>query len=206
MRLSGVALLGLLAWISQGAFAAESRWDQEALDKSLRQQVIAGTPIAKIERLIQLGADFNARAPYGETALEYAIRFGRYRAALRLIELGADPNSENDSGMTPLHWAVSDANGSHVVEALLLAGADVNRRDFYGRTALMLAAQADSVRSVAVILARAGEMVEIDAQSDHLESASSLARDGMVPRMLEIARKRQRGETDLELGATVTRF
>ncbi|MCM2279012.1 MAG: ankyrin repeat domain-containing protein [Oligoflexia bacterium] len=191
MRFATLLLLGMLAWFSEAAFALEPPLEQDALDRSLRQAVIAGAPLAKIERLIHAGAAINAKAAYGETALEYAVRFGRYRAALKLIELGADPDSENDSGMTPLHWAVQDLNASRVVEALLRAGADVNRRDFYGRTALMFAAQADSVRSIAVILTRAREPVELDAHNDHMETASSLARSEMVLQMLELARKHQ---------------
>jgi ankyrin repeat protein len=199
MRFASVVILGSLLWSSGYANAIESRWDQETLNKSLRQEVIGGAPVSKIERLVQMGAGINAKAAYGETALEYAVRFGRYKVALRLIELGADPNSENDSGMTPLHWAAQEPNASRVVEALLRAGADVNRRDFYGRTALMFAAHADSIRTVAVILTRARDIVDIDAQNDHFETAESLARDGLIPEMLEIARKRRQGEIDLEL-------
>jgi ankyrin repeat protein len=176
------------------AYAIGSPWGQEALNKTLRHEVIEGAAVAKIKRLIQLGAGINSKAAYGETPLEYAIRFGRYKAALKLIEWGADPNSENDSGMTPLHWAAREPNASRIVEALLLAGADVNRRDFSGRTPLMFAAQGDCIRTVAVILTRAKDTVDIDAQSDHQETALTLARDGAVLQMLEMARKRQRGE------------
>ena len=95
-----------------------------------------------IERLTE-GANINGKAPHGESALEYAIRFGRYGAALRLIQLGANPNAEDDSGLSPLLRSASDCNGSRVVEALLRAGANVNHHDLYGRTALINAAHAD---------------------------------------------------------------
>lgn len=198
MRSSIVVFLALLIWASNDAFSVESHWDQETLNKSLRQEAISGV-VPRLEQLIEMGADINGKAPHGESALEYSLRFGRYGAALRLIQLGANPNSENDSGMTPLHWAAKEPNASRVVEALLRAGADVNRRDLYGMTALMNAAHADSVRTVAVILTRARDTVDIDAQNDHQQTASSLARDGMVSQMLEMARRHQQGEIDLEL-------
>ena len=126
-------------------------YDQEALNQSLRQEALSGV-IPRIERLIRQGANINGKAPHGESALEYAIRFGRYGAALRLIQLGANPNAEDDSGLSPLLRSASDCNGSRVVEALLRAGANVNHHDLYGRTALINAAHADCVRTIAVIL------------------------------------------------------
>ena len=144
------------------------------------------------------GANINGKAPHGESALEYAIRFGRYGAALRSIQLGANPNAEDDSGLSPLLRSASDCNGSRVVEALLRAGADVNHHDLYGRTALINAAHADCVRTIAVILLRAKEEVDIDAKDDALETASDLSRDGLVPLMLDMARQYQKnGSEDL---------
>jgi len=183
MRVVSLGLLSLA--VSSVSIAAE--W----LDQSLRQAAVAGV-IPRIEELIRQGADINGKAAHGETALEYAIRFGRYRAALRLIQLGADPNSEDDSGLTPLLRAAGEPNASRVVDALLRAGADVNHRDQYGRTALINAAHADCVRNVAVILVRAKDVVEIDARNDSLQSASDLAREGLVPQMLDMARRYQR--------------
>ena len=101
--------------------------------------------------------------------------------------------------MTPLHWAAKEPNASRVVDALLRAGADVNRRDLYGNTALMNAAHADCTRAVAVILTRARDTVDIDTENDQMETASSLSREGLVPQMLDMARGYQRGEDDMNL-------
>ncbi len=201
MKFAGITILGLLLVLfSNSVRAIESPWDQEALNKSLRQEAISGV-IPRIEQLIKMGADINSKAPHGETALEYSVRFGRYGAALRLLQLGADPNSENDSGRTSLHWAAKEPNASRVVDALLRAGADVNRRDLYGTTALMNAAHADCIRTVAVILTRARDIVDIEAQNDHMQTAFSLARTGLVLKMLEMARMYRQGETGFELPA-----
>ncbi|MGK5085597.1 ankyrin repeat domain-containing protein, partial [Bdellovibrionota bacterium FG-1] len=133
--------------------AAESSVDQESLNKSLRQEAMGGV-IPRIEQLIRRGANINGQAAHGETALEYAIWFGRWGAALKLIELGANPNLADDSGRTPLLRAAGECNASRVVEALLRAGAKVNHYDLYGKTALINAARADCARTVAVMLLR----------------------------------------------------
>ena len=53
-------------------------------------------------------------------------------------------------------------------------------------------------RTIAVILLRAKEEVDIDAKDDALETASDLSRDGLVPLMLDMARQYQKnGSEDL---------
>src|SRR4051812_34454880 len=75
--------------------------DQELLNQSLRHAATEGTP-AKIDELVKEGADLNGQASHGETALEYAIRFGQFGTALKLIRLGADPNRADNMGVSPL--------------------------------------------------------------------------------------------------------
>lgn len=174
---------------------------QETLNKSLRQEAMAGV-IPRIEGLLLRGADINSKAPHGETALEYAIRFGRYGAALKLISLGADPDTEDDSGLSPLLRAAGECNASRVVDALLRAGARVNHHDAYGRTALINAAHADCARTVSVILLRAKHEVDLDARDDALQTAMDLARVSPVLQMLEMAQKYQRARTENWSGLT----
>jgi ankyrin repeat protein len=118
------------------------------------------------------------------------------------VELGADPDLEDESGVSPLYRAAGDCNASRVVEAFLTAGANVNHRDLYGRTALMHAAHSDCVRTVAVILKRAKDVVDIDARNDSLQTASDLARNGLIPQMLEAWRKFQRTGTERDQAPT----
>ena len=193
MRLKKYLVLGLVVLFvsSLAAEAGKTQENQESLNQSLRQEAIAGV-IPALEDLIRRGAEINGKAPHGETALEYAIRFGRNGAALRLIQLGADPNVEDDSGLTPLLRAAGECNASRVVDALLRAGANVNHSDGYGRTALINAAHADCERTVAVLFLRAKQSVDIDARNDAFQIASDLARNGPVMEMLEMAHKYQR--------------
>lgn len=165
---------------------------QEILNRELRQAAILGL-IPRILDLIHHGAQVNTRAPYGETALDYAVRFHRHQAAIQLLETGADPNISDDTGATPLFRAVTDCNASEVVEKLLRSGADVNHRDLYHRTPLMGAARSACVRNVAVILDRARDTVQLDAIDDQLMRASDLAPNGLIPGMLDAAAEKRRG-------------
>ncbi len=55
----------------------------------------------------------------------------------------------------------------------------------------MNAAHADCVQNVAILLLKAKNEIEIDARDNELSSADTLARDGLVPQMLNMARKYQ---------------
>lgn len=59
-------------------------------------------------------------------------------AVQSLLDGGIDPDEGTESGYTPL-MAASFRQGTQVMELLLRAGADVNRQDSSGRTALMAA-------------------------------------------------------------------
>ena len=59
-------------------------------------------------------------------------------AAISALGAGANPNYEDEEGTTPLHWAVWNGN-LQLVSALVACGANVEKCDKYGVTALFLA-------------------------------------------------------------------
>ncbi len=97
--------------------------------------------LAKVNRLIEGGADVNVRAENGATPLHFAADRGHKDVVELLISKGANVNAETKTGDTPLHWA---AMGDHkdVAELLISKGANVNAESKTGWTPLSVAGKA----------------------------------------------------------------
>lgn len=96
-----------------------------------------------VELLISSGADVNLHlqsSPYGWTPLTAAIGLGGYERIVRLLLIrGADVNlALRWSGDTPLMLAARDGFAD-IAATLLDGGADMNRQNNDGQTALMIA-------------------------------------------------------------------
>lgn len=74
--------------------------------------------ITTIQKLIDRGADINAKNENGWTALFYAAVTGHEMVVRLLLDRGADINAEDKEGWTALSWA--DARGYKTVVRLLL--------------------------------------------------------------------------------------
>jgi ankyrin repeat protein len=96
--------------------------------------------IDAVRDLLGQGADVNASAADGTTALIEAVGARQSEIADLLLEAGADPNAVNRYGMSALHLAARDADASSV-EVLLAAGADPSVALPEGETVLMAAAK-----------------------------------------------------------------
>ena len=102
---------------------------------------------AAVLRLLDRGADIDARDEQGRTALHRAAgscfqvgqRICRGVVAA-LLDRGADVDARDAGGSTPLHLAAGWYDSGVVVE-LLRRGADVDARDDEGRTPLHVAAE-----------------------------------------------------------------
>lgn len=107
--------------------------------------------------LIEKGADIMAADDLGITPLHTAVIMygGQLPAAKYLLEHGALVNSEDAKGFTPLHHAVITKNDREtaveMVELLLQKGADPNRKNKEGKTALQLAQGTKGVNQKAII-------------------------------------------------------
>lgn len=80
-------------------------------------KAITAGKIDEARRLIQEGADLEARDKYGWTALIIAAYWGRKEIVKMLLDAGADVNVVDKDGFTALHYAASGGY-KEVVEML----------------------------------------------------------------------------------------
>jgi ankyrin repeat protein len=117
-----------------------------------------GGDLDAIARLLDEGADVDARDEHGQTALMNAARDGREAVVRLLVERGAALDVSAKYGLTALMLAVLRSRVA-VVRILAEAGADPLPRGtgapgFAGKTALDLAAGLQSEEMTAILRAR----------------------------------------------------
>ena len=99
---------------------------------------------ARALSLIDHGADVNATAPDGTTALMWAVHYDEVPVIDRLIAAHANVRAINDFGATSMSQAAIFGDTA-VIEKLVKAGADVESANAGGQTALMILARTDNV-------------------------------------------------------------
>ncbi|MBO9999257.1 MAG: ankyrin repeat domain-containing protein [Cyanobacteria bacterium SID2] len=113
--------------------------------------------VDRVRQLLDRGVDPNTLAACGRTPLSIAIQSGQIPTIEALLDAGADPNlpDEDDYGNpteTPLMLASNTffaTNHREMIQLLVRRGADIDRQDRTGRTALMSAlSRPDSVKTL----------------------------------------------------------
>jgi len=121
-----------------------------------------------VEVLLEAGADVNARASNGETALAFAVTLQNSPIVNILLKAGADRNAQHGSeAWTPLMIAVA-VQDAQFVNALLEAGADVDTHNQNGQTALVLACGL-------------GQFAAVDCLLKNDANVESRDRNGQIP-------------------------
>ena len=91
-----------------------------------------------VKRLIEEGADINAKDNNGLSPLFFAALFEDWDSVKTLIEFGADINTKNRTNYSPLAFAVRYKR-NEMVYKLIKLGADINIRCYRGMTPIFFA-------------------------------------------------------------------
>ncbi len=126
--------------------------------------------VEEARRLVGSGADVNAKAENGITALMLASSYNSNRQVIQvLIDNVADVNVRDERGITALMRASMYNSNKEVIQVLLDNGADVNARDKDGRTPLMWASWNNSNRQVIQVLIDNG--ADVNARTENGSTA-----------------------------------
>ncbi len=106
---------------------------------------------ARVQVLLDAGADVNARDSVSFTALIFAAEKGHTNIVHILLDAGADVNAQADFGETALMGAAG-SDHTKTVQILLDSGADVNVQDVLGQTAFIIASKNSGFEAVRVLL------------------------------------------------------
>ena len=142
------------AWVLVGLLLV-GRLASAAVDPPLTEAVKSGDQ-STVSALVQRGADVNAAAPDGATALHWAAHRDDLVSAELLITAGASANATNDYGVSPLSLAAENGSAA-MADLLAAAGADVNARQPSGETVLMTAARTGSASVLTTLLQNGAE-------------------------------------------------
>lgn len=127
--------------------------------------------LTEVTALLKAGANVNAKAVEGLTALMVASNSGHAAIVKLLLANGSDVNAATTPrGYTPLMFATENGN-LEVMRALINAGANVNHQDTDGYTALMDACVHGNVPVIELLLTKA----DISLQNKKGEIAEHIA-------------------------------
>lgn len=109
--------------------------------------------LALMEMLVKKGSPVNVRDHWGETPLEFAVRYDSYDLAVCLLDHGADVNMPGSVGVSILDRAIQKTD-RRIFLLVLDRGADINRLDSLRFTPLHWARDSGHDEYVQILLER----------------------------------------------------
>ena len=116
-----------------------------------------------VQKMLDSGADANAKDEWGFTPLHFAAAFNDDPDIITaLIDAGANLNAhDKEWSATPLHWAAWSNDNPGIIIALVDGGADPNVRDAKDSTPLHAAADQSSNPEIIMTLLDSGADVSL---------------------------------------------
>lgn len=126
---------------------------------------------ARVQTLINRGANLNETNRKGLTPLMWAICAKQTQTAQRLVDLGANINIQDKYGYSALSYAILYGN-TEMVKYLLEKGADLKLKDSHGFSYLHIAASQNKTDIVEILLKK---KMNISEKNDYGETPLHLA-------------------------------
>ena len=123
--------------------------------------------LAIVKVLVKAGADACATENDGATCIKLAANFGRTETVRYLVGLpDVDVNHATDKGETSLQSAVIHNKKSHpeIVQVLIDAGVDIEAKNVYGRSPLLLACEVGKLDAVKMLVEAGARVCATDSQ------------------------------------------
>ena len=116
----------------------------------------------------------NKRDQYGNTLLNYAVRFNNLQSIHALIDYGANPNICNNSGICPIHLAIFNRQ-DYIFDLLAKAHIKYDLKDIYGFDPLIYSIYSGNYYAFIKLLQVSPYL---DLRKQDFEYLLSLAKDG----------------------------
>ncbi|KAG8305762.1 Fibronectin type 3 and ankyrin repeat domains protein 1 [Homalodisca vitripennis] len=140
-------------------FGATNEQPSRFTGRTALMQAAAQGQVEVANLLLERGASWHTQDRVGCTAIHYAVDTSQLAIVELAVTSGANLNIADSCGWTPLFRGVVLGSDKAVLELLVEAGADVNRRDIHGQIGLLLAVLSHRP-SVLRLLLDAGATVE----------------------------------------------
>ena len=141
--------------------------------------------VEMVEKLLQSGANIEARDEEGDTALIKAVNGGYVDIVRTILEHNANTEARNQEGDAPLFLATRLGH-TEIVKLLIQFYADTTVTNLYGNSPLWAAVEFENENILAVLLENGAFVDHQDSYgSTALMSAAFLNNDGILRRLLE---------------------
>lgn len=141
---------------------------------------LSDNPLA-VELLVQHRAEIDATNDESLTPFQLAIDGRMYLSAEALVQCGCATDQEWPDRSTAVHKAVAH-NRIVLLAALLINGAQVNRRNNSGRSPLVVAAELEQLTSLRMLLTHGANLADLSqtALTPEIRRAVTAWRAGMM--------------------------